>query len=201
MCGIVVLSGAVPLPVTAMAIAGAGARGPHTHGWATSNDSDGWTVLRFPGRLVYGTLPSLYATHIKDIYIGHSRLATSGSRAGDVPAVAESQPYVASGTYLVAHNGTIPDAISRRKRGEVDTQALLRGLEAGSAPVAMLWRAGLPQAVVWAVEASVYASRINGKTFPAHPFYVARGKDWLAASSGPIPGGKLLPAGIAVRLI
>lgn len=196
MCGIVVLAGQVPPHTAAMAIAGAGARGPHTHGWACI-DGDGWTVLRYPGRLIYETLPERYAQHLGHVFIGHSRLATSGGRAGDAPPLTESQPYVASGRYLVAHNGTIPWALP----GEVDTKLLLRVLEAGAAPFPVLLRTERPQAAVWAVDTSVWACRVDGAKQAAHPLYVARGKNWLAVSSGVIPSGKLMPAGQAVPLI
>lgn len=200
MCGIVVLSGQVPPSVEAMAIAGAGARGPHQHGWAFQ-DGDGWTVLRYPGRLMRETWPGVIG-HPRPgaLYIGHSRLATSGARAGDAPPQTEAQPYVHEGRFLIAHNGTIPDNISGREPGGVDTKVLLRELEMGEAPVGMLLKSARPQVVVWTVASAVLACRVNG-TVPAHPFYVARGPGWLAASSGMIPGGELLRTGKAVQLL
>lgn len=202
MCGIVVLAGHVPAPLVAQAIQGAGARGPHTHGWAF-RDGDGWTVLRYPGRLVYETFPALLRTRALPpgvLYIGHSRLATSGARAGDAPPLQESQPYVESGRYLIAHNGTIPDEVSGRKPRDVDTKMLLRGLEAGVAPVGMLARAGRPQAAVWAVDEAIFACRIDGEKLPAHPLYSVRGRGWLVVSSGLLPEGKLLKSGRAIQL-
>lgn len=201
MCGLVVLAGAVPAHIEASAILGAGARGPHSHGWAFRDHQDGWTVLRYPGRLVYGTRPDRLGIQVRaesGLYIGHSRLATSGARAGDVPPISESQPYVASGKYLIAHNGTIPDEISGRKPGEVDSRMLLRGLETGVPPLKMLHRAGRPQALIWTVGSAVLALRIDGKDQEAHPLYLVQGKGWRAISSGLVSRGMLIPEGEVV---
>lgn len=203
MCGIVVLAGKVPPHIEVIAISGAAARGPNTHGWAFRDEQEGWTVLRYPGRLIYQTYPRI--SGIRSIskgalYIGHSRLATVGSRPGDAPPLHEAQPYVSRGEFLVAHNGTVPDTVSLRQKGRVDTEMLLAELEAGRDPSGMLGRAGSPQAAVWATGAAVAACRMNGTDIPANPLYVLRGRGWVAVSSGELPAGKLLPAGKVVEI-
>jgi len=95
MCGLIAWIGAVPSDIEEIARI-AGGRGPHQHGYVTISD----TMER---RTARGPLTGPFAGSFT---IGHSRLATSGSRPGTLPDLDEAQPYVQNGLAL-AHNGVI----------------------------------------------------------------------------------------------
>lgn len=191
MCGLMFLAGAVPANVQQQAWWGAMRRGPHSHGVAAWGP-DGWQVGRAAGRL--DPVPVSPWPH--EVIVAHARLATSTARPGDMPDPDEGQPLV-DGRCLVAHNGTLADDELEDYDGCVDSGAILRAVVAGYDVESVYGRLGAPQAILWSAGKYVDAIRIDGEQLaqPAHPLYVARGADWCAASSGPLPGGRLIPAG------
>lgn len=194
MCGLTLLAGPVPAEVADVAVMGAARRGPHSHGWAVAYDR--WDVTRGAGPL--GRPPRLRADMpVADLYIGHSRLATSGASSGTVPDPNEGQPIVVDGT-LVAHNGRIldPDLLDRYP-ATVDTGSFAAALADGEPLDRLASAADGPQAAIIAtIDGSIWTARYRGGDNPAHPLYLLAGDGWLAISSGPLPGRALLPEGI-----
>lgn len=205
MCGLMALCGPVPVDVTALAVAGAARRGPHSCGLAFC-DGGPWTVVRDPGALDRWRPIARTGT----VLVGHSRLATSTCRPGDKPDPAEGQPLV-DGRTTVAHNGTLdgPD-IARAAAlagvdgydGCVDSGVLAAVLAAGAPLGPVLGHTAAPQAALWSDGDDLYAGRYDGADVAAHPLYglVGPGAEWLAVSSGPLPGGWLLTPNTAHQL-
>lgn len=186
MCGLVVVLGVPPMDALALAVEGAGARGPHQHGWATRAPS-GWRMTTGSGRL-----PLPPTAGLPRAQVGHSRLATSTSRPGDRPSLGEAQPYTDGGQFLVAHNGTIAEPRHYRP----DSLLLLAALIAGEPMLDVLARADRPGALIWADRsARLHAARVDGPHTAGHPLYVGEGDGWALLSSSPINGGRLLDAG------
>lgn len=194
MCGLVALAGDVPADLARAATEGAAARGPHSNGWATWRERQGWRTSYAPGRLdAWPTPSSLYP-----VAIGHSRLATSTARPGDAPDPDEGQPLLLGGLVL-AHNGTLrPNELEGHRsreayQGPVDSGRLLNYLALGRTPDELVGRLHAPQALLWArPHVGLYAMRLTGVRVPAHPLYAVDADTYAAVSSAPIPDGRLL---------
>lgn len=82
-----------------------GGRGPHSHGWALLDEQYRWHLMYGKGAI----------TGIPDgkwrMALGHSRLATSGDRAGTLPDPEDGHPIVES-NWMIVHNGTLKHLVS-----------------------------------------------------------------------------------------
>ncbi len=112
MCGLIAWIGAVPSDVDEMARL-AGGRGPHQHGYVTISDTIERSTARGP---ISGPFHGSFT-------IGHSRLATSGSRPGTLPDLEEAQPYVKK-ELVIAHNGVIHLEDNSHYQDSVDSTML-----------------------------------------------------------------------------
>lgn len=189
MCGLIAVAGRVPEADLAAAVRAAGARGPHSWGWAYPS-----AVVRGPGRL---PVPSAEERGTA-LALGHSRLATSTAGPGTVPDPEEGQPVRAS-RWTVAHNGT-SGALALVGRAEAvpwDTRGILAVLEAegleGLENLALF--DGKPQALLCSRGEELVALRVHGATVSAHPLYLTRYPAGLIVSSSPVGEAELLDAG------
>jgi hypothetical protein len=139
-----------------------------------------------------GSLPGRPPPPPGTILIGHSRLATSTSRPGDLPDPAEGQPLTSQdGCCAVAHNGAGTNAglLKRASRTPRDSSGLLELLVAGG-PGALLEQEelldGAPHAVLLAYPGLIAAWRRPGPRRDAHPLYLLRYPDggWLVTQRG-----------------
>ena len=121
MCGLIAWVGEMPTDVAEMAFL-SGGRGPHQHGFATLRTHFETTKRMGP---LSGPFVDDKGEPFGDFTIGHSRLATSGSRSGDLPPLEEAQPYIDLwGELVIAHNGTIYLEENSGYNDEVDTTML-----------------------------------------------------------------------------
>jgi len=185
-CGLVGARGPVPAADWRRALAGAAARGPHSYGWGRLQDDGTWAVQYGAGSLT-GRPPPPAGT----VLIGHSRLATSTARPGDLPDPAEGQPLTsADGASALAHNGaaTNPALLAHASRMPRDSSALLElllgGLETLREHGALL--DGAPHALILAHDGCLAVWRRPGPRRDAHPLYLTRYPQdgWLVAQKG-----------------
>lgn len=194
MCGLIAVAGTVPEADLAAAVRAAGARGPHSWGWAYPSG-----IQRGPGRLP-APAPAERGTALA---LGHSRLATSTADPGTVPDPAEGQP-VRADVWTVAHNGTsgAEALIGRADGAPRDTRGILAVLEAegleGLEHSALF--DGRPQAILCSRGEELVALRVHGTTVSAHPLYLTRYPAGLIVSSSPVGDAELLDAGVPRHL-
>ncbi len=204
MCGIASWYG--PAPVIPETLRGAARRGPHSHGVAEWRQDSGWQIVsRNTGRLPV-------TTDRLERAIVHSRLATSTRSPGDGPPVDETMPFELDG-WCLAHNGTVQagSALAELARNQVDSWALLHYLVKArrqhSLEGAIERLAGelcstttSPHAAILGIpDGRIYVLRVSGtEHVTAHPVYLVKGEKWAAASSGPMPGVRLAPEGVAL---
>lgn len=196
MCGLVAVRGVTELSLLGQAARAAARRGPHSYGWAwrTGAPGDDWQTSYGPGPLPEPP-PQTGGCML---VVGHSRLATCGSRPGDMPPVSEAQPFI-DDWLLVAHNGTVtdPDRIAGR-HVDVDSQAILIALKAGQSVEEVFARIGdAPQAAIIANMTGFVVVRMPGRKRPAHPLWELDVPTGVYISSQPFhPACRLLPEGI-----
>lgn len=199
MCGLVCAVGS-PQPEVVRALAARAAeRGPHSYGWGFGRPTGaGTSVPGWEWRFDRGSGPLPAPTRaMTEVVIGHSRLATTGSRPGDAPPSAEAQP-VCIGGWVVAHNGDVPDigALTDREV-TIDTEAIALALDRGMPLDDVISAlAGTPQALVVSSGPVTWAIRVPGKRRPAHPLWRVDIDGTVYLCSRPMRGGVELPEGV-----